>query len=92
MKDVLTEQVEFAVPAIRRLALPQPHARLIAVRELDTRGLEGQDDLSDSVTMRCRIGFRASDGVPVDAGLLGQLPDRPVEQTSSRSQLCACHH
>jgi hypothetical protein len=32
--------------------LPQPHARLIAVRELDAGGFEGQNDLRDRMAVR----------------------------------------
>ena len=62
-----------------RSALPQPHSRLIAVRELDAGGLEGQDDLCDGVTMGRGVSLRASDGVSMDTGLLSKLPDRPVQ-------------
>lgn len=74
--------------------LPQlhPNPAIVAGRELDTGRLKGLHHLCNREPVSLILVFGAAHGVAVDIGPVCEAPNRPFEQTSSGSQLCARHH
>jgi hypothetical protein len=76
-------------PATERtgLPLPQPHARCIAVRELDAGGFEGSLDGGESCRIRGLISFDPSHGRRGNLRLARDIPDAPFERCARHSDL-----
>lgn len=60
--------------------------------EHTSRGFKRLDNLSNCKAMAFVLVLGAMNGVPMHMGSVCQLANRPVEQASCGSQLCACHH
>ena len=75
--------VKFAI----RAGLPQPHARLIAVSELDARGFEGGADGVDGALAQLFAALKARNRVRRDFRQFGQVPDPQTERRSRHLRL-----
>ena len=70
------------------LAFPQPHARLIAVRELDAGGFEGGADIRQNVMVRrSGLSLKISDSLCRNLARLGKLVLGPLEKRACSSTL-----
>ena len=70
------------------LAFPQPHARLIAVRELDAGGYEGGADIRQNVMVRrSGLSLKISDSLCRNLARLGKLVLGPLEKRACSSTL-----
>jgi hypothetical protein len=74
-----------SVPWVR--GLPQPHAGLIPVRELDAGGFEGGADGVDGALAQLFAALKARNRVRRDFCQFGQVPDPQTERRSRHLRL-----